>query len=149
MINKKETQTGRAGPTCSRCHTPTPFPVQMGTSSVPEAKGPSEEGRGGFCPKFPRAAPLRSWSAWLSHGRRRYCSHGRQRAQDKDPDTQSRLPPPKAVPLLPLPPRSVEGRCAGKRVADSLSFMMGVPISLAGLWEGPPHTPTDHGAACD
>lgn len=29
--------------------------------------------------------------------------------------------------------------------------MMGVPraSSLALFWEGPPHTPTDHGAACD
>ena len=57
--------------------------------------------------------------------------------------------PPKQSALLPLPPRSVEGRCAGKGVADSISSMMGVPVSQAGLWEEPPHTPTDHGAACD
>lgn len=37
-----------------------PPPVQMGTGPVSEARVPSEEGRGGFCLKFPRAAPLGS-----------------------------------------------------------------------------------------
>ncbi|XP_017919500.1 PREDICTED: uncharacterized protein LOC106503257 [Capra hircus] len=46
-----------------------------------------------------------------------------------------------------VPSEEVEGRYAGKRVADSLSSMMGVPVSPAGLWERQPHTPTDHGAA--
>ena len=49
-------------------------------------------------PQVPKGGAPGVLSAWLSHGRRRCCCHGRQRAQDKDPDTQSRPPTPQSSP---------------------------------------------------
>lgn len=81
-----------------------------------------------------------------------------QSRETESPRQRSRHPispptPPHPVPTLtPTHPRSDWQYKAGAReegVADSLSSMMGVPVSKALLWEGPPHTPTDHGAACD
>ena len=137
----------RAGPTCSRCHHPPQSKWAPGP--VSEARVPSEEGRGGFCLKFPRAAPR--GLVCLAESRAEEILLSRE---TESPRQRSRHPisppaPPKQSALLPLPQRSVEGRCTGKGVADSISSMMGVPVSQAGLWEGPPHTPTDHGAACD
>lgn len=96
-INKKEKQTGRAGQTCSGATPPTP--VQMETAGASE--GPPQEGRGGLCLPEPFPGQPRVVARWLSHWRRRYCSHGRQspRQRSKDP-----ISPP--APLLPPPPEN-------------------------------------------
>ncbi|KAF5918057.1 hypothetical protein HPG69_015938 [Diceros bicornis minor] len=49
---------------------------------------------------------------WLSHWRRRYCSHGRQRVQDKDSETRSR-------PLPPQDQTGSSGRCKIVVVGDA------------------------------
>lgn len=129
---------------------PPPTPVQMGTGPGFRGEGPLRGRQRWVLPQVPKGgAP--GVVVGLAESRAEEMLLSRE---TESPRQRSRHPisppaPPKQSALLPLPPRSVEGRCSGKGVADSLSSMMGVPVSQAGLWEGPPHTPTDHGAACD
>lgn len=56
-------------------------------------------------------------------------------------------------PIPPPPPQNQIGGVSLVAVGEqgSLFSVTGVSrlLGLALLWEGPPHTPTDHGAACD
>lgn len=144
LINNKETQTGRATNLLTVPHPGVPPSlVQMGTGPVSEAKVPPRKVEGS-APSSSRAAPLGSWSAWLSHGGEEIVTGDRELQDERSGDSISPLPPPKAV-STPTPTPTISGRpVCGERVADSLSLHDGRACLLRPSG-GQPHTPTDHG----
>lgn len=108
---RKEKQTGRAGPTCSRCHTPSP--VRMGTAGVSEARVLPEEGRGMFPPPCP-SSPTFPSAAW-GHGP---LAESLEEEMVQSRDTES-LRQRSRDPISPPPTPKSEWQCKAGGRADA------------------------------